>query len=130
MKYILSSIVVILFLASLASYAESDMDSGPGSLASSANLYFVIKIPKTLYVRVGTNAPITPKSPSASDSNNATAGALTARVDGNSGAVLFAATTIDHLNEGATTNIKLVKNVDTKIANIETNPITYTASTP
>ena len=59
-----------------SSYAESDMDSGPGSLASSANLYFVIKIPKTLYVRVGTNTPTTLKSLSESDGNNITAGAL------------------------------------------------------
>ena len=94
------------------------------------SLYFVIKIPKTLYVRVGTNTPTTLKSLSESDGNNITAGALSVRVDGNSGAVLFSATTLDHLDEGTATNIKLVKNVDTKIANIETNPITYTASTP
>ena len=100
----------------MSSYAESDNVTGNGPLSSSANINFMIKIPATMSVRIGSQS-----------TQNAQQGQLSARVFGNSGTVLLSASTN---NEVEAKNIRVIKNADTQISNAESGPITYTAAMP
>ncbi len=129
MKYIHILIMSVLFLTSLPSNAESNIQTGSGSLSTTAHLYFVIKIPKILYVRIGPDGNLTPGR-TAAGSGDLSSNALTARVVGNNGAITFSSTASGALKEGVATNVKLAPNADTKIVNINASPVIYTASMP
>jgi hypothetical protein len=88
MKYIISIILLALFVLSVSSYAESDYASGTSALSSSASINFVIKIPQSMYVRIGDDL----KTSNMRTEENS--GQLSARVLGNSGTVLY------HLSRG------------------------------
>ena len=103
----------------LVANAESTFVTGAGALTASARLDFQINIPKFLYIRVGTgtnaatNATIdlisfTVPAASVGDSSviagvggDLAAGTVTARVQGNNGAITFGSTTTGPLNDGA-----------------------------
>lgn len=115
----------------LFSYAESNIQTGTGALRATANLYFMIKIPPTISVRIG------PDQLSKFDltANNATTSLvsinpLSARILGNSGTILFASSDSKTLDMAESTNIKLTKNVENKISNNIKTAVTYTASMP
>ncbi len=127
MKTILSFIVIILLLVSIASKAESDITTGQSTLSSTANLYFVIKIPQTLFMRVGPDSNLTQKNRPIS---SATSGPLATHVAGNSGAVLLSVHSKTALNDESAKNIQTQPNVIYAHENQTANPMVYTASMP
>ena len=100
--------------------AESNFQTGTGSLTATARLDFQIVIPKFLYLRVGSNdanvnlisftVPAanvgngTPVAASAA-SGDLGNGVVTARVIGNGGNVTLSSATIGALNDGGTNTI-------------------------
>ena len=114
-----ASIVGLPLLAN----AESTFVTGAGALTASARLDFQVVIPKFLYVRVGTgtnvanNATVdlitfTVPAANVGDSSviagvggDLAAGTVTARVQGNNGAITFGSTTTGPLNTGGADTI-------------------------
>ena len=110
---------VLVAMPTIAS-AESNFQTGTGSLTATARLDFQIVIPKFLYLRVGSNdanvnlisftVPAanvgngTPVAASAA-SGDLGNGVVTARVIGNGGNVTLSSATIGALNDGGTNTI-------------------------
>ncbi|HOY69713.1 MAG TPA: hypothetical protein PL131_00425 [Methylotenera sp.] len=121
MKYILTLMVFILFALSRSTYAESDFATGNQALSSSASVHFVIKIPPTMFVRIGNTMP----------NSKMTAGEiqtpLSVRVLSNTGTILLSSSKSQYLEAA---NLKLIKNLDTSFNHQEATPITYTAAMP
>ena len=122
MKYIISIILLALVVMSLSSYAESDYTSGTNGLSSSASINFVIKIPQSMYVRIGAVDSLESKTPPVENK-----GQLSARVMGNSGTVLLSATTSQQVQAQ---NIQVIKNADTAMHHQGQAPVIYTATMP
>jgi hypothetical protein len=121
MKYIISIILLALFVLSVSSYAESDYASGTSALSSSASINFVIKIPQSMYVRIGDDL----KTSNMRTEENS--GQLSARVLGNSGTVLFSASSS---LQAPAQNIQVIKNTDTAMQHQGQVPVIYTATMP
>lgn len=120
MKYIAPLMLIVLFLLSRSTSAESDFATGNQLLSTSARVHFVIKIPPTMSVRIGENHQ--------HQSNPASFDApLTAKVQGNSGTMLLTESKNQSLQAA---NIKLLKNTDTLINHQDTTPVIYTVATP
>lgn len=122
MKYIISIILLALFAMSLSSYAESDYTSGTNGLSSSASINFVIKIPQSMYVRIGAVDSVESKTPPVDNK-----GQLSARVMGSSGTVLLSATSNQQIQAQ---NIQVIKNADTAMHHQGQAPVIYTATMP
>ncbi|HQC29903.1 MAG TPA: hypothetical protein PK342_11005 [Methylotenera sp.] len=127
MKTILSFIVIFLLLVSIASKAESDIATGQGTLSSSASLYFVIKIPQTLFMRVGPDSNLIQKNRPAGSVAN---GRLATQVTGNSGAVLSSVNSKAAVGNENAKNIQINPNVLHANENQASMPIIYTATMP
>ena len=110
------ALAATVFGLPLLASAESTFVTGAGALTASARLDFQINIPKFLYVRVGTGtnaatnatidlisftvpvANVGDSSVIAGVGGDLAAGTVTARVQGNNGAITFGSTTTGPLN--------------------------------
>lgn len=127
MKTLLSFIVILLLLMSIASKAESDIATGQGTLSSSASLYFVIKIPPTLFMRVGPDSNLTQKNRPAGSTAN---GPLATQVAGNSGAVLLSVSSKTLMGDENAKGTQINPNVSDTNQNQAAVPLVYTAAMP
>ena len=115
----------VLAAAPMIASAESNFQTGTGSLTATARVDFQVTIPKYLYLRVGTGTDMANNnainlvafSVPAANVGNGTAvaataasgdlgnGVVTARVMGNGGNVTLSSTTLGPLNDGGTNTI-------------------------
>jgi hypothetical protein len=127
MRLFAKSLIAAAVLAStpMLASAESNFQTGTGSLTATARVDFRITIPKFLYLRVGTGTDFVSNPtvnlidftvPAANLGNGTPvaatvgsgdlgSGAVTARVSGNGGNVTLSSTTAGALNDGGTNTI-------------------------